>query len=232
MSGGLRVPALVGGLNSLLAGGRPRCRTSALTARRPSLHHLGYEEGTGAAVWARVVRDELARHEEARDLLRDGSGHETWERLFGTVFLVVIAIRQVVVFGERVSAITGDAKLAEARKRFHAFGPSAKALRDLVIHLDEYAVGQGRRQRKGAKAPIAKTNIAATVYWYSDSEDRPLQTVLTLGGEQLDLHVAADAAVELAEVVERVRRRHLECAGKEADAAWRRRAALRALAAV
>jgi hypothetical protein len=34
----------------------------------------------------------------------------------------------------------------KARARFDAVGPDAEALRDLVAHLDEYAVGKGSRQ--------------------------------------------------------------------------------------
>jgi hypothetical protein len=31
-----------------------------------ALFHLGFENGAGAEIWARVVRDELDRHETAR----------------------------------------------------------------------------------------------------------------------------------------------------------------------
>jgi hypothetical protein len=45
-----------------------------------ALRHLGPEEGTGTTVWARAAQDELARHEEARQLLSaGGAGVETWE---------------------------------------------------------------------------------------------------------------------------------------------------------
>jgi hypothetical protein len=188
-----------------------------------ALHHLGPETGTGAMVWARAVQDELARHEEARDLIRQGSSRETWERLYATVFLVVFSIHQVLAFEERVRQITGDADLAKARKRFEAVGPNAEALRDLVAHLDDYAVGQGMRQI-GKKTPgIADQNLFAEIYWFSDKEDRPRSTMLTIGGEKLDIGAAASAAVELAEVVERIRSQHVNLAGKEAEAAFRRR---------
>jgi hypothetical protein len=38
----------------------------------------------------------------------------------------------------------------------------------------------------------------------------------------VNLRTAAAAAIELAQVVERVRAKHLECAGQEANAALRR----------
>jgi hypothetical protein len=48
-------------------------------------------------------------------------------------------------------------------------------------------------------------------------------TILRLEDEHLNLRAAANAAVELAQVVERVRARHPERAEREANAALRRR---------
>jgi hypothetical protein len=54
--------------------------------------------------------------------------------------------------------------------------------------------------------------------WWGDGEG----TMLNLGTEQLNLRTAAAGAIELAQVVERVRAKHLERAGQEANAALRR----------
>jgi hypothetical protein len=161
-----------------------------------ALHYLGPEAGTGATVWARAAQDELFRHEEARQLVsKGGAGLETWERLYGTVFLVVFAIHQVLEFAERVRSITGDTELEKARQRFDAVGPDAKNLRHLVVHLDRYAVGQGNRQTGKARPPVEEKNVAAQIYWYSESVRGAGCTVLHLGDDHLDLRAAAEAAV-------------------------------------
>jgi hypothetical protein len=56
------------------------------------------------------------------------------------------------------------------------------------------------------------------VYW-----DEAGGLYLSLGDEQLNLRTAAEAAVALADVIERVREKHLQRAGREADAALGRR---------
>jgi hypothetical protein len=96
--------------------------------------------------------------------------------------------------------------------------PDAEALRDLISHLDEYAVGEGWRQ-KGKKTPaISDTNLATFIYWADGGG-----TILKLGDEQVNLRAAANAAIELAPVIERVRAKHLKLVEQEANAAARRR---------
>jgi hypothetical protein len=182
------------------------------------LHRLGWETGAGATIWARSIQDELARHESARERYAANIADlEVWERLHGSALLVVVAIHQVLAFESRVRKLTGDAELAKARTRFDAVGPDAKELRDLVAHLDAYAVGQGRHQT-GTMPRIAERNLETFMYWGDGGG-----TELRLGDKQLNLRAAANAAVELAQVVERVHATHLETTEQEANAAMRRR---------
>jgi hypothetical protein len=62
--------------------------------------------------------------------------------------MVILAVDQVLKFASRVGNLAGaDAELEEARDAFdRAAGSSAKAIRDLVVHLDAYAAGEGHRQ--------------------------------------------------------------------------------------
>ena len=131
---------------------------------------------------------------------------------------LVVAIDQVLAFERRVRRLTGDAELARARDRFDAVGPDPEALRDLVAHLDAYAVGEGKRQRGEGKPPAITEKYLTALIWWGDGEG----TRLNLGEEQLNLRTAAGAAVELARVVERVRAEHLKRAEQEANAALRR----------
>jgi hypothetical protein len=184
-----------------------------------ALHHLGWETGAGATIWARAVRDELERHESARERFGASDvGHETWERLHGTALMLVVAIDQVLAFEHRVRRLTGDAELAQARARFDAVGADAEVLRDIVAHLDSYAVGEGRRQTGQGMPPISEKYLATFISW-SDGGG----TILDLGNEQLNLRAAANAAIDLARVVERVRAKHLERVEQEANAALRRK---------
>jgi len=187
-----------------------------------ALHNVGWETGAGAAVWARAVQDGLALHESARDRFAAGTAdRESWERLHSTALTLVVSIDQVLAFESRVRRLTGDAELARARARFDAVCPNAEALRDLVAHLDAYAVGEGFRQMGKQLPPIDDDHLATFIFWTDGGG-----TILNLGDHRLNLREASNAAVNLAQVVERVRARHLKRAEHEANAALRRRFAL------
>jgi hypothetical protein len=186
-----------------------------------SLHNLGWETGAGATVWARSIQDELSRHEAARELhATNAADLGAWERLHGSALLLVVCIDQVLAFERRVRHLTGDAELAQARARFDQAGSDAEDLRDLVAHLDGYAVGEGWRQTGQRMPPLKEPYLATFMYWGDGGG-----TNLNLGDKRLDLRAAANAAIDLARVVERVRARHLARAEQEANAALRRRAA-------
>jgi hypothetical protein len=114
--------------------------------RAAQLYRLGWQVGAGAGIWARAVEDELARHEAARQSFGADPNREASDRLHSTALLLVVAIDQVLTFECRVRRLTGDAELHKARARFDLEGPDAEAVRDLVVHLDEYATGSGKRQ--------------------------------------------------------------------------------------
>jgi hypothetical protein len=184
-----------------------------------ALHNLGWETGAGATIWARAVQDQLALHETAREhYAANAADLETWERLHSTALVLVMSIDQVLAFERRVRRLTGDAELAQARTRFDAVVPHAEALRDLISHLDEYAVGQGQRQRGKRTPPISDPYLSTFIYWADGGG-----TILNLGDGQLNLRAAANAAIDLAPEVERVRAKHLERFSREANAALRRR---------
>lgn len=108
-----------------------------------SLHNLSPEVGAGATVWARAISDLLDLHESARTLFSEKKARlDTWERLHASALMLVVAIDQVLAFEHRVRKLTGDADLARAREAFDKRCPDASCLRDLVAHLDAYAVGR------------------------------------------------------------------------------------------
>ena len=148
--------------------------------RAAQLHSLGWEAGAGAAIWARAVSDELARHEAARKSYGANLNREAWERLHSTALMLVVAIDQVLAVEDRVRRLTGDAELARARARFDAVGPRAGALRNLVVHLDHYVVGTGHRQTGKTGPPIRAPYTETFIYWTNDGG-----TILELAGESL-----------------------------------------------
>src|SRR4051812_44425283 len=91
----------------------------AAEQRAADLFYLGWENGAGAAIWARATLDELARHEQARArFTNDTADREAWERLHSSALMLVVAVEQVLAFERRVRRVTGDAELARARQRF------------------------------------------------------------------------------------------------------------------
>lgn len=190
------------------------------------LHHVGPEVGVGATIWARAVQDLLALHESARERFTANTVDlEVWERFHGTAFMLVVAVAQVLAFEQRVRRLTGDAELAKARARFDAVCPDAKDLRHLVAHLDDYAVGSGRRQLptdEGVPPSLSERNVYPVPFWMGDAGDFG-STYLDLGDKRLNLGDAARAATELARVVERVRAKHLARVEQEANDAMSRR---------
>jgi hypothetical protein len=196
----------------------------AAEEKAAALHYLGFEVGAGATVSARAVEDNLALHEEARQRIptpRNEREHplETWERLYASAFVIVIAMDQILSYADRVLALTSDVELKEARDEFDNTARDTETLRDLVAHLEAYAVGEGWRQTGKSKKlpPITERNLATLMWWPNGGG-----TTLRVGEEGVDLRSAAVQAVELAKTVEKVRVRHLELAGREAKAAFLR----------
>jgi hypothetical protein len=108
--------------------------------------------------------------------------------------------------------------VSSAKRRRAAAFPDAKMLRDLVAHLDAYAVGEGERQT-GKRQPALNDDLPSPLISWGNSGP----TELSLGDKHMNLGAAADAAVQLAAEVERVRERGLARAEREANQAMERR---------
>lgn len=189
------------------------------THQAAALHNLGWERGAGATIWARAVRNELALHDEARERWSAGTrGLEVWEQLHATALTIVVAIDQILSYERRVRRLSGDAELARARERVDAICRDANDLRDLIAHLDEYAVGEGWRQTGRSEQPQLGDKYLSTFLYWSDGGG----TMINLGGHTMNLHMAAEVTTDLAPIVERVRAKGLERVEQQANAAFRR----------
>jgi hypothetical protein len=168
-----------------------------------SLAALSLQEGAGALIWGRVIKDALASHTEARkQFLGKTAKQSTFERIYGTAYVIVTATDQVLRTEKRIRKLTGDAELAKARQKFHdRAGHSVEAVRDLAMHLDEYSVGKGHRQtgKANAATPVRR-RVQTSLIWTDNNE-----SYFSIGEDQVSVERTAHAAVELAQAVERVR---------------------------
>jgi hypothetical protein len=111
--------------------------------------------------------------------------------------MLLTAVRRLELVAMRIAQHSGDEALAGALVRFRDDVPDAKDLRDVLEHLDEYAVGQGRAARTGAQG----------LWWPRIGHDHG-RTFATIGELHVDLDAAAAAAVELARTTELAWREH------------------------
>jgi hypothetical protein len=190
--------------------------------RAADLDHLGPNVGAGATIWARAAQDALALQESARARFEASTPDlEVWERFHSSALVVVVAVEQVLAFARSVLSLTGDAELARARARFEARVPHVEAFRDLVAHLDDYAIGLGWSQRPtddGTPPLITEKNLAVQPFW-TDVDGMSID----LAGMRVDLAASVEAATELAQVVERAREKGLTRASNDANDAMKRR---------
>jgi hypothetical protein len=123
--------------------------------------------------------------------------------MYSTSLLLIVSLDQVLRFESRLRSLTRDPELMDARACFDKVCPDAAALRNLVAHLDQYAIGECHRQTGKRNPPLAEdANLEPLISWTDDGS-----TTVNLAGHELDIRAAAGAALKLADIVERVRAR-------------------------
>jgi hypothetical protein len=142
---------------------------------------------------------------------------EAWDRLHVTSFLIVVAAHQVLAYARSVLGLASDDELADAIRNAETAYRDLDGLRDVIAHMDDYAVGEGHRQTGKRNPRLADQYPSAFISW-SDGG-----TYLALADFQVNLRRATDAATRLAGVVEVVRARQLELAEREANEELRQR---------
>ncbi len=165
--------------------------------------------GAGVGLWTRAVELQLERVREANYALRlhnspnekeqqDNPGAES--RLHADVYFLALSIRRVVLFHDVFAKHVQDPRLHEARTKFNASAPTAKELRDFYEHLDEYLLDSPRKHVKfeGRAAPMLHLR------WTCDN------VVVSFGERELDITLAAVAAIELGRESEALWDEHLE----------------------
>lgn len=92
-----------------------------------------------------------------------------------------------------------------------------KRLRNFIAHLEDYAIGEGWLQ--AGNPPVLEDKYPAPFLgWVMGGS-----TLFSIGDAHVSVEDAARRVIDLAELVERVRARHLDHVEKEAQAELRRR---------
>lgn len=185
--------------------------------RRSLRHPVAYEDlfdiekrpGAGVGLWTRAVALQLERVREANYAHRLHNGPSEKEqqydpdaesRLHADVYFLALSIRRLLLFHDVLAKHLQDPRLHQVRAKFDASAPRAKELRDFYEHLDEYLLDSPRKHVKfvGRSAPMLQLR------WDCDN------VVVSFGERELDITVAAVAAIELGRESEALWVEHLE----------------------
>lgn len=111
---------------------------------------LGTEQGGNVHVWRAAAVMQAERLREA--IATPGTAADARDatmRLDADAHFLLVAIGNGVHFAQRVQAVVNDVHLGEAIAGFADQFPYAHDLRDVLTHLDEYVLDQGRLQPEG-----------------------------------------------------------------------------------
>ncbi len=165
--------------------------------------------GAGVGLWTRAIEMQLERVREAnyRHRLHNSPNEEEKQedpdaesRLHADVYFLALAIRRVLLFHDVFAKQVDDERLRQVRAKFNASAPKAKELRDFYEHLDEYLLDSPAKRVKfpGRAAPLLVCR------WDCDN------VVVRFGEREIDVTLAAVAAIELGRESETLWDEHLE----------------------
>ncbi len=165
--------------------------------------------GAGVGLWTRAVELQLDRvrganyrhrlHHSPNEQEKREDPDAEW-RLHTDVYFLALAIRRVLLFHDVFAKQVDDRRLREARAKFNAAAPTAKDLRDFYEHLDEYLLDSPGKHVKfpGRAAPVLVCR--------RDCDN----VVVRFGERDIDVTLAAVAAIELGRESEALWDEHLE----------------------
>jgi hypothetical protein len=165
--------------------------------------------GAGLSLWTKAVETQLERVRDANYRHRLNHSPNQQEKredpdaerqLHADVYFLALAIRRVLLFHDAFAKQVEDDRLDQARTRFDAQAPNAKRLRDFFEHIDEYLLDRPTKHVKvpGRTAPVLLSR------WDCDN------VVVRFGDLDVDVTLAATAAIELGTTSEGVWIEHLE----------------------
>ncbi|HET7120137.1 MAG TPA: hypothetical protein VFI17_02660 [Solirubrobacterales bacterium] len=111
---------------------------------------------------------------------------------------LLVAIRNLLRVSER---LRDDQRVAQADRAFQAAFPHAEKLRNILEHLHDYEEGKGKLQVSGGELEPSDRGI----FIRFDADDSDAEIYYHFGiGVDVPLKAAAEAAVELAGLLEEV----------------------------
>jgi hypothetical protein len=112
---------------------------------------LGTEQAGNLPLWRFAIGEQAERIRDALAALNSAASDErdVSMRLDADAHFLLVAIRNGMRFAERVQEFVSDDRLATALATFTAHFLAATDLRDVLTHLDEYVLDQGRLQPEG-----------------------------------------------------------------------------------
>jgi hypothetical protein len=165
--------------------------------------------GAGVSLWTQAVELQLQRvrevnyrhrlhHTPNEDQKREDPDAE--RQLHADVYFLALAVRRVLLFHDALGKQVGDPRLREARDKFDAVAPDARLFRNFYEHLDQYLLDDPGKHVKipGRAAPVLHSR------WDSDN------VVVAFGPLQMDVTLAAAAAIKLGKASEAVWNEHLD----------------------
>lgn len=160
-----------------------------------SFFRLGTEQAGNLRLWYFAIGQQAGR---IRDALAGSNSAANDERdatmgLDADAHFLLVAVRNGMRFAERVQEFVCDDHLATALAAFTAQFPAATDLRDVLTHLDEYVLDQGRLQPDG-KGKRKGEVAAGSSSWRVVADN---DVVLVAGPYSVKLLAIAAAAEEV-----------------------------------
>src|SRR4051812_15264010 len=118
----------------------------------------------------------------------------------GDSHFFLVAVGGLLRLARRYRELTGDARVSNGEARFSAAVGDAKDLRDVLEHIEDYAIGEGNLQREGK---IPKVNDSLPDVHLADG-DPTSEIELVFAGMAVPVKRAAAAAFELARELDAV----------------------------
>ncbi len=184
-----------------------------MTIAYEDLFDIEKRPGAGVGLWRWALELQLERVREANYSHRLHNSPNEQEqqddpdaerRLHADVYFLALAIRRVLLFHDLLSKRVDDSRLQQARARFDT-AAKVKELRDFYEHLDEYLLDSPKKHVKfpGRAAPVLYCR------WDCDN------VVVSFGENEIDITLAAVAAIELGRESEALWDEHLEWIKRE-----------------
>lgn len=179
------------------------------TQRFEDLFDIEKRPGAGLDLWTSVLEWQLERVREsnyAHRLHHSPNENERREdadaekRLHADVYFLTLTIRRVLLFHALLAKQVSDPRLTKALVEFEKVAPQARTFRDMYEHLNEYLLDSPRKHVKfpGRASPILKSR------WDSDN------VVISFGDDEMDVTLAAVAAIKLGKASAAIWAEHLD----------------------